>query len=133
MQFAIGCPLAFRPFGKFNVSCEATMRNPVDPVSTITWSIVWQVDVPGVQIVTLVNRMSSFPANCPLTNGPASTITDWVLFTGGGGAGVSLELLPFPSPHPERLATIRATAAAAKPRLTAPPLAICRPAASTSG
>jgi hypothetical protein len=37
------------------VKADDKSRNPEDPVSTNTPSIVWQVVVPGAQTVTLVN------------------------------------------------------------------------------
>ena len=41
--------------GSVNDSADDRMRRPVDPVSTSTPSIVWQLDeLPGTQIVTLV-------------------------------------------------------------------------------
>src|SRR5262252_4705654 len=33
----------------------ASKRSPIEPVSTSTWSMVWQFEVPGTQTVTVTN------------------------------------------------------------------------------
>ena len=40
--------------GSPSVTRDASSRRPTEPVSTSTPSIVWQFEVPGMQIVTLV-------------------------------------------------------------------------------
>src|SRR5215468_2238597 len=45
---------------------DEMIRNPVEPVSTWTWSIVWQLLLdPGAQIWTLVNMMFGMLAGPP--------------------------------------------------------------------
>jgi hypothetical protein len=66
---------------------------PLDPVSTLTWSIVWQFDVPGAQSVTLTKGTLAEP---PAPEGPLSTMR--------GATLLPLpppELLPLPPPLPE--------------------------------
>ena len=40
--------------GRGKVTAALSSRKPVEPVSTKTWSIVWQVSVPGMHRRTLV-------------------------------------------------------------------------------
>src|SRR5579883_2383592 len=44
------------------LSTDETMRSPLDPVSTLTWSMVWQLLVFGTQMVTLTKGTSTEPA-----------------------------------------------------------------------
>src|SRR5690242_5406148 len=41
--------------GNWRVTWEESNRRPSDPVSTRTSGMFWQVDVPGTQMVTVVN------------------------------------------------------------------------------
>ena len=45
-------PTVAEIFWSGSVICELNRRSPKEPVSTRTLSIVWQLDVPGTQIVT---------------------------------------------------------------------------------
>src|SRR5215472_9945478 len=59
---------------------DEMIRSPVDPVSTWTWSIVWQLVLdPGAQRVTLVKIMLGMLA------GPPSTMTGCEFGVGGLG------------------------------------------------
>ena len=85
---------------------DAKTRNPEDPVSTSTWSMVWQFDVPGAQMVTEANN--PFTAFNPA--GPESTVTAIWLAACCWGAGCedAEELLfPPPPPPPPQQARIR--------------------------
>src|SRR5262245_2478398 len=53
-QLARALPAPSLIRGSATVTREASSRRPTEPVSTCTPSIVWQFDVPGAQIVTLV-------------------------------------------------------------------------------
>src|SRR5271169_4371155 len=55
------------------VSTDDNRRRPEEPVSTSTWSMVWQVLVLGTQTVTLAK--ASFTAVKVCGCGPASTVT----------------------------------------------------------
>jgi hypothetical protein len=60
------------------VRTEDRIRSPSEPVSTWTWSIVWQLLVPGTHNVTVVKARSFEPmGGFP---GPASTIRVATLF-----------------------------------------------------
>src|SRR5208282_3844765 len=65
--------------GRAMFTCEASKRSPEEPVSTSTLSIVWQFAVPGTQMVTLANRIST--SSPPAAGGPAFTWTAKTLFT----------------------------------------------------
>ena len=58
-------------------------------MSTITWSMVWQVVVPGTQTVTLTNGTLIEP---PPPLGPLSTLMTAVLLTTAGAVTVSAVL-----------------------------------------
>src|SRR5882672_7980774 len=74
---AITFPLEFCR-GRLRVSAEARIRSPEDPVSTCTWSISWQVPVPGTQILTVVYRvLTAGLFELATTVGPESTVTAW--------------------------------------------------------
>src|SRR5665213_1891624 len=117
MQLPRGAPAGVMLTGRVNVNAEPRMRNPLDPVSTITWSMLWQVVVPGTQIVTVVNAASTlYPAGRPV--GPLSTTIGWTLLTAGVNVTpelVEVELPPPPEPHPARLSASTTKAAAAPP------------------
>src|SRR5512138_1391398 len=65
-----GAPFAPVCWGKGSVTALESSRRPTEPVSTRTPPIVWQVDVPGTQIVTVANSWLS-----ALLVGPAFTTT----------------------------------------------------------
>jgi hypothetical protein len=90
---------------------EAMIRKPFEPVSIRIWSIVWQLDVPGAQIVTLTEGRLT-----PVCFGPASTISEATLEpVGSVGCGVLL-VLPAPPPPQPQSAVRYATEAAARLR-----------------
>jgi hypothetical protein len=61
----IGSPLSSSAGGKVKDSsppaADDKTRNPVDPVSTNTESMVWQVVVPGTQTLMLVKSPFTYP------------------------------------------------------------------------
>src|SRR5271168_1650439 len=66
------------------VNCVARTRNPEEPVSTRTFVIVWQLEEPGTQMVTLAS--SEFFA---VSAGPEFTATD-----------TEFPVVPVPPPPP---------------------------------
>src|SRR5579863_8832978 len=106
-------PLASVNSGRRTLTSEASRRKPTEPVSTRTSLIVWQVEVPGSQIVTLVNGwLKESPA------GPAFTWSGCELFTGVPDVPVlpdpepELELEGLLPPPPQPLAIAAITTAA---------------------
>jgi hypothetical protein len=66
---------------------EATIRRPCEPVSTWMSSMVWQLLVPGTQIVTLVCSMLRVPVWSFVTwIGWTLGVVDWATALSGGGA-----------------------------------------------
>lgn len=61
---------------------EDNSRSPKDPVSTNTWSMFWQVLVPGTQTVTVTKP--SLAAKKVCGSGPESTMIGSTLFAAPG-------------------------------------------------
>ncbi len=60
-------------------SADATILRPVDPVSTWTWSMVWQLLLePGAQTVTLVKTRSGMFAGPPSTVMACTFCVGWL-------------------------------------------------------
>ena len=71
------------------------IRRPLDPVSTLTWSMVWHVEVPGMQMVTLTNGTSTET----VPGGPSSTMSGATLSPVSAPSGIaSASPLEPPSP-----------------------------------
>jgi hypothetical protein len=68
---------------------DASMRNPWEPVSTWMLSMVWQVAVPGTQMVTLVcNMLRVLVAIRATVIGWTLGVVDWATAVFVGAAGV---------------------------------------------
>ena len=93
--------------GSGRLTADANRRNPLDPVSTCTFGIIWQAPVPGTQTVTDVITMFR---NCPV--GPERlTVMAWTL------------VAPVPSGEPsENVSPLLLPAAVGADGLSAPPL-----------
>jgi hypothetical protein len=74
------------------VNTDDNKRSPEEPVSTSTWSMVWQVVVLGTQTVTLVNASFMVVKLCGC--GPASTVSGCE-FTGLIPIGIVPDALVF--------------------------------------
>src|SRR5579862_8389977 len=94
VQLPIGLPSESVDCGSVSVTAEASRRRPVEPVSTRTFEMLWQVVVPGTQIVTVVKSwFTSEPA------GPVLIRTGCTLLTVG-------VVVPVPPEVPEELLSV---------------------------
>src|SRR6266404_4273204 len=113
MQFATGLPFWVEA-GSCDVNVEANSLSPDDPVSTQTWSMLWQLDVPGTHMLTVTYPWLVFPIGAPFTTGPASTTIAATLATLGGGAGLEDEELPPPQDDTATAADVRSASRKAR-------------------
>ena len=92
-------PLGASVIGSASVNTDASTRNPYDPVSTCTLSMVWHwVVLPGTQMVTVVYRVFTVGL---VAVGPPLTTTGTTLEAAATVPVVEVELLPggLPPPH----------------------------------
>jgi hypothetical protein len=98
------------------VRAEERSLKPELPVSTNTPSIVWQVEVPGTQTVTLVNAASTeSPVGPPFTAIVATFGPEVVIVWAGAGLELLLLLLLPPPPQAAENASAKQTARAWNP------------------